>query len=71
MVGGVLMGRHLPSQRLFLVAAVPALVSAIVMVGMHWVLKAKAKSEARVRSRSLLLNMMLFHFFVVLGADVL
>ena len=40
-VGGVLMSRHLPSQKLFLVAAVPALVSAVVMVGMHWVLKAQ------------------------------
>lgn len=38
-VGGVLMSQHLPSQKLFLVAAVPALVSAIVMVAMHWVLK--------------------------------
>ncbi len=38
-VGGILMGRHLPTQKLFLVAAVPAVVSAIVMVGMHWVLK--------------------------------
>lgn len=45
-VGGVLMSRHLPSQKLFLVAAVPALVSALVMVGMHWVLRAKAKAES-------------------------
>jgi AAHS family 4-hydroxybenzoate transporter-like MFS transporter len=42
-VGGVLMSRHLPSQKLFLVAAVPALVSAIVMVAMHWVLKAQTQ----------------------------
>jgi MFS transporter, AAHS family, 4-hydroxybenzoate transporter len=40
-VGGVLMGRHLPTQNLFLVAAVPALISAIVMMAMHWVLKAQ------------------------------
>lgn len=40
-VGGILMGRHLPSQQLFLVAAVPALISAVVMIGMHWVLKAQ------------------------------
>ncbi len=40
-VGGILMGRHLPTQNLFLVAAVPALISAIVMMGMHWVLKAQ------------------------------
>jgi AAHS family 4-hydroxybenzoate transporter-like MFS transporter len=43
-VGGVLMSRHLASQKLFLVAAVPALISAIVMVGMHWVLKAQTQS---------------------------
>ncbi len=42
-VGGVLMGQHLPSQKLFLVASVPALVSALVMVGMHWVMKAQAQ----------------------------
>src|SRR6202453_2984238 len=40
-VGGVLMSQHLPSQKLFLVAAVPALISALVMVGMHWVLAAQ------------------------------
>ncbi|MGP0071758.1 MAG: MFS transporter [Bryobacteraceae bacterium] len=40
-VGGVLMGRHLPTQNLFLVAAVPALISAIVMMGMYWVLKSQ------------------------------
>ncbi|MGD0135528.1 MAG: MFS transporter [Bryobacteraceae bacterium] len=40
-VGGVLMSQHLPSQKLFLVAAVPASVSAVVMVAMHWVLKAQ------------------------------
>jgi len=31
----------LPSQNLFLVAAVPAFVSAIGMVAMRWVLKAR------------------------------
>jgi len=46
-VGGVLMSQHLPSQKLFLVAAVPALVSAIVMVGMHWVLKSNAQAVTR------------------------
>jgi AAHS family 4-hydroxybenzoate transporter-like MFS transporter len=40
-VGGVLMSQHLPSEKLFYVAAVPALISAIVMLGMHWVLKTK------------------------------
>jgi AAHS family 4-hydroxybenzoate transporter-like MFS transporter len=42
-VGGVLMSRHLASQKLFLVAAVPALVSAVVMVAMHWVLRAQTQ----------------------------
>ena len=45
-VGGILMSQHLPSQKLFLVAAIPALVSAIVMVGMHWALKAQSRSVA-------------------------
>jgi MFS transporter, AAHS family, 4-hydroxybenzoate transporter len=40
-VGGILMGRHLPTQNLFQVAAVPALISAIVMTAMYWVLKAQ------------------------------
>jgi MFS transporter, AAHS family, 4-hydroxybenzoate transporter len=40
-VGGVLMGRHLPTQKLFYVASVPALISAIVMVGMHFLLKSQ------------------------------
>ena len=48
-VGGILMGLHWSSQRLFLAAAVPAMVSAVVMVGMHWVLKSKAPSAARVQ----------------------
>jgi AAHS family 4-hydroxybenzoate transporter-like MFS transporter len=43
-VGGVLMSQHLPTQKLFQVAAVPALISAIVMGAMHWVLKAQSKS---------------------------
>lgn len=46
-VGGVLMSQHLPSQKLFLVAAVPAAVSAIAMVAMHWVLKAQTRVPAR------------------------
>jgi MFS transporter, AAHS family, 4-hydroxybenzoate transporter len=39
-VGGELMGLQWSTHRLFLVAAVPAMVSAVVMVAMHWVLKA-------------------------------
>jgi hypothetical protein len=38
------MSQHLPTQKLFQVAAVPALISAIVMGAMHWVLKAQSKS---------------------------
>ena len=45
-VGGVLMGMHWPTQKLFLAAAAPALISAIVMASMHWVLKARVKSPA-------------------------
>jgi len=45
-VGGVLMSQHLPSEKLFYVAAVPAFVSAVVMLGMHWVLKAQAIRNA-------------------------
>jgi AAHS family 4-hydroxybenzoate transporter-like MFS transporter len=47
-VGGVLMGLHWSSQRLFLAAALPALVSAIVMLGMHWALKSQTPSAARI-----------------------
>jgi AAHS family 4-hydroxybenzoate transporter-like MFS transporter len=46
-VGGVLMSRHLPSQNLFQVAAVPALVSAVVMIAMHWVLKAQKQPVSK------------------------
>lgn len=42
-VGGILMSQHLPSQKLFLVAAVPALISAVAMVAMHWVLKSQTQ----------------------------
>ncbi len=52
-VGGVLMGQHLPSQKLFLVAAVPALISAIVMAGMHWVLKTQTQTVANVTAATL------------------
>jgi AAHS family 4-hydroxybenzoate transporter-like MFS transporter len=45
-VGGVLMSQHLPSEKLFYVAAVPAFVSAVVMLGMHWVLKAQTIPSA-------------------------
>lgn len=38
-VGGVLMSQHLPPQKLFLIAAGPALISALVMIGMHRVLR--------------------------------
>ena len=50
-VGGILMSQHLPSQKLFLVAAVPALVSAIVMLAMHWVLKTQKQAAAQSAGR--------------------
>jgi AAHS family 4-hydroxybenzoate transporter-like MFS transporter len=43
-VGGVLMSRHLPSQTLFQVAAVPAFISAVAMIAMHWPLKTRTYS---------------------------
>jgi MFS transporter, AAHS family, 4-hydroxybenzoate transporter len=46
-VGGMLMSRHLPPQKLFLVAAVPALISAIGMAAMHWILKAQPQPSAQ------------------------
>jgi len=42
-VGGILMGRHLPTEKLFLVAAVPAFVSALAMIAMHWPLQWQAR----------------------------
>jgi AAHS family 4-hydroxybenzoate transporter-like MFS transporter len=45
-VGGVLMSQHLPSEKLFYIAAVPASVSAVVMLSMYWVLKAQAIRNA-------------------------
>jgi MFS transporter, AAHS family, 4-hydroxybenzoate transporter len=52
-LAGELRGRHWTNQDLFLAAAVPALVSAFVMIAMHWVLKpgtvsASARSEVVV-----------------------
>ncbi len=48
-VGGVLMGLHWPTNKLFLAAAAPAFVSAFVMLGMHWVLKSQAPTAARIQ----------------------
>jgi MFS transporter, AAHS family, 4-hydroxybenzoate transporter len=39
LVGGVLLGRHWAARELFLAAAIPALISAIVMFSLRWVIK--------------------------------
>jgi len=49
LVAGVLLGRHWTSQQLFIAAAIPALISAFVMIAMHFVLKAR---PAEVPERS-------------------
>jgi AAHS family 4-hydroxybenzoate transporter-like MFS transporter len=52
LVAGVLLGRHWSSRDLFIAAAIPALVSAIVMYSLRWVIKptqtALAPSEVLV-----------------------
>jgi MFS transporter, AAHS family, 4-hydroxybenzoate transporter len=45
-LAGELRGRHWTNQELFQAAAVPALVSAFVMIAMHWVLKPKTISTS-------------------------
>jgi len=48
-VAGVLIGLHWTAHQLFLAAAVPALISAVVMIAMHWVIKpGAAKVETQV-----------------------
>lgn len=44
-LAGDLLGRHWSTERLFYAAAVPALVSAFIMIAMHWVLKPVTKSS--------------------------
>ncbi len=39
LVGGVLLGRHWAARDLFLAAAIPALISAVVMFSLRWVIK--------------------------------
>jgi len=39
LVGGVLLGRHWTARELFLAAAIPALISAVVMFSLRWVIK--------------------------------
>ena len=46
-VAGVLIGLHWTTHQLFLAAAVPALISAVVMIGMRWVIKASATSDTK------------------------
>jgi len=38
-VGGILLGRHWTARELFLAAAIPALISAVVMLSLRWVIK--------------------------------
>jgi MFS transporter, AAHS family, 4-hydroxybenzoate transporter len=45
-VGGQLLAMHWSHQQLFLASAVPALISAAVMAGMHWMEKPKAVAGA-------------------------
>jgi MFS transporter, AAHS family, 4-hydroxybenzoate transporter len=46
LVGGQLMALQWSSRELFLAAAVPALISALVMLGMRWVLPSKDLSSS-------------------------
>lgn len=46
-VGGEMMALHWSTHQLFLAAAVPALISAVVMVGMRWPLGAQARPDAK------------------------
>jgi AAHS family 4-hydroxybenzoate transporter-like MFS transporter len=39
LVGGVLLGRHWAARELFIAAAIPALISAVVMFSLRWVIK--------------------------------
>jgi AAHS family 4-hydroxybenzoate transporter-like MFS transporter len=41
-VGGILLGRHWAARDLFIAAAIPALISAIVMFSLRWVIKPSA-----------------------------
>ena len=45
-VGGQLLALHWSNQQLFLASAVPAIISAIVMAGMHWVTERKTVAGA-------------------------
>jgi AAHS family 4-hydroxybenzoate transporter-like MFS transporter len=42
LVGGVLLGRHWAARELFVAAAIPALISAVVMFSLRWVIKPSA-----------------------------
>jgi MFS transporter, AAHS family, 4-hydroxybenzoate transporter len=43
-VAGVLIGLHWSAHQLFLAAAVPALIAAVVMIAMHWVIRPTAQT---------------------------
>jgi len=42
LVGGALLGRHWSARDLFIAAAIPALISAVVMFSLRWVIKPSA-----------------------------
>jgi AAHS family 4-hydroxybenzoate transporter-like MFS transporter len=44
LVGGVLLGRHWTARDLFIAAAIPALISAVVMFSLRWVIKPSTAS---------------------------
>jgi len=46
-VAGVLIGLHWSAHQLFLAAAVPALIAAVVIVAMHWVARPAEAAGAR------------------------
>lgn len=46
-VAGILLGLHWTTHQLFLAAAVPALIGAVGMIGMRWVIKAHARAESK------------------------
>jgi AAHS family 4-hydroxybenzoate transporter-like MFS transporter len=49
-VGGQLLALHWSNQQLFLASAVPALISAVVMAGMHWVGERRTVAGAAARA---------------------
>jgi AAHS family 4-hydroxybenzoate transporter-like MFS transporter len=46
-VAGILLGLHWTTHQLFLAAAVPALIAAVVMIGMRWVIQASVPADSK------------------------